>query len=128
MVRQYGRDNGFGWRLNDVIGAQIISVPDSLPATIANRGARQLVFYLIVIALVTLGVLDGVLYLTVIRPVSRLSTMADEISRGNMEVEELPVRGKDEISVLAASFNRMHRSLGRAMEMLSRENPIDPIP
>jgi HAMP domain-containing protein len=45
-----------------------------------------------------------------------------------MEVEELPVRGKDEISVLAASFNRMHRSLGRAMEMLSRENPIDPIP
>jgi protein-histidine pros-kinase len=86
------------------------------------------VFYLIVIALVTLGVLDGVLYLTVIRPVSRLSTMADEISRGNMEVEELPVRGKDEISVLAASFNRMHRSLGRAMEMLSRENPIDPIP
>ncbi len=127
MLRQYGRDNGFGWRLNDVIGAQIISVPDSLPITIANRGATQLVFYLIVIAFVTLGVLDCVLYLTVIRPVSRLSTMADEISRGNMEVKELPVTGKDEISVLAASFNRMHRSLGRAMEMLIREDPIDPI-
>jgi len=26
-VKLYGSGNGFGWRLNDVIGAQIVSVP-----------------------------------------------------------------------------------------------------
>jgi HAMP domain-containing protein len=121
MIHQYGSDNGFGWRQNETVGAQIISVPDSLPAQIADRGAKQLVTYLVVIAILTLLVLDGVLYISVLRPVSRLSAMAEEISKGNLGVTELPVRGKDEIAQLANSFNRMYRSLARAMEMLNRD-------
>jgi protein-histidine pros-kinase len=31
MVERYGPSNGFGWQLNEVIGAQIISVPTSVP-------------------------------------------------------------------------------------------------
>ncbi len=123
LIHEYGANNGFGWHLNDVIGAQVISVPNSLPEKIARRGATQLVAYLVAIALATLVVLDVVLYLTVLRPVGRISKMADEISHGNLEVEELPVKGKDEISVLASSFNRMHRSLARAMEMLNHNEP-----
>jgi protein-histidine pros-kinase len=123
LVHQYGSDNGFGWHLNDVVGAQIISVPNSLPAKIADRGAKTLVTYLVGIAIATLIVLDLVLYFSVLRPVARLSTVADEISNGNLEVKELPVSGKDEISVLAQSFNRMYRSLVRAMELLNRGEP-----
>jgi HAMP domain-containing protein len=33
-------------------------------------------------------------------------------------VPELPVSGRDEISVLAGSFNRMRRSLESALKML----------
>jgi len=46
--------------------------------------------------------------------------MADEISLGRMDVPELAAGGKDEIAVLAGSFNRMRRSLERALEMLKR--------
>jgi HAMP domain-containing protein len=35
-----------------------------------------------------------------------------------MDVPELPVSGHDEIAILAGSFNRMRRSLDRAMKML----------
>jgi protein-histidine pros-kinase len=31
MVKIYGPSNGFGWKLNEVIGAQIVSVPMDLP-------------------------------------------------------------------------------------------------
>ena len=31
MIKLYGGDNGFGWSLDDVIGAQIVSVPVSVP-------------------------------------------------------------------------------------------------
>lgn len=123
LIHQYGPNNGFGWRLNDTIGAQIISVPDSLPEKIARRGAVRLVQYLVAVAIATLVLLDLVLYATVLRPVAKISKMADEISQGNIDIEELPVKGKDEISVLASSFNRMHRSLVRAMQMLNREEP-----
>lgn len=122
MIHKYGSNNGFGWQQNEAVGAQIISVPDSLPTKIADTGAKTLVTYLVCIAILSLIVLDLVLYFTVLRPVGKLSVMADEISKGNMEVEELPVKGKDEIAVLANSFNRMHRSLARAMNMLNQDN------
>lgn len=122
MIRQYGPDNGFGWQLNEIIGAQIVSVPESLPIQIANTALRRLILYLIVIAVVTLLILDAVLILSVIRPVSKLSKMADEISRGKLDIEDLPVKGRDEISILASSFNRMQRSLARAMKLLEAEN------
>jgi len=38
-----------------------------------------------------------------------------------MDVPELPVKGRDEVSILAASFNRMHRSLAAAMKMLEKQ-------
>src|SRR5579884_150531 len=80
MVRQYGRDNGFGWKVNEIIGAQVVTVPESLPLQIANTALRTLVIYLVIIAAVTLIILDAVLVVTVIRPVAKLSRMADQIS------------------------------------------------
>jgi HAMP domain-containing protein len=121
VVRQYGPNNGFGWRLGETIGAQIVSVPESVAIAMAGKALKTSLIYFAILALITLLVLDGVLIATVIRPVSRLSKMADEISKGHMDVQELPVKGKDEISVLARSFNRMHRSLLRAMRMLEGE-------
>ena len=31
MLDKYGANNGFGWTLNEVVGAQVISVPMSVP-------------------------------------------------------------------------------------------------
>jgi protein-histidine pros-kinase len=122
MIRQYGPNNGFGWKLHEVIGAQIVSVPESLPIQIADKALRTLIVYFVAVAVIVLIVLDTVLIATVIRPVARLSRAADEISQGKLDVEDLPAQGKDEISNLAASFNRMQRSLARAMRMLESDD------
>lgn len=121
MVQLYGPANGFGWKENEIIAAQIVSVPVALPVEMANRSFRRILISLMAVGLLTLLVLDALLYVTVVRPVSRFAARADEISKGNMEVPELPVQGRDEISVLAASFNRMHRSLAAAMKMLEQQ-------
>ncbi|HEY4729774.1 MAG TPA: DUF3365 domain-containing protein [Myxococcales bacterium] len=121
MVKLYGPANGFGWKENEIIAAQIISVPVSLPVEMADRSFRQVLLSLVGVGIVTLLVLDLLLYFTVVRPVSRFAKRADEISKGHMDVPELPVQGHDEISILAASFNRMHRSLAAALKMLEQE-------
>jgi protein-histidine pros-kinase len=54
----------------------------------------------------------------VIRPVTRLSALADRVSLGELEAPEFDARGKDEIGVLAASFSRLRRSMEQAMKML----------
>jgi protein-histidine pros-kinase len=54
----------------------------------------------------------------VIRPVSRLAKLADQVSMGKMDVPDFNVRSKDEIRMLADSFNRMKKSVVQAMKML----------
>jgi HAMP domain-containing protein len=120
IIRQYGSANGFGWKLNEVVGAQIVSVPMAFPKHLASEALRSSMISLLVVAALTLLVLNVMLSLFVVKPVYRLATRADEISRGDLEIPELPVTGHNEISVLAAAFNRMHRSLKSALKMLDQ--------
>ena len=54
----------------------------------------------------------------VIRPVTRLSGLADRVSMGEMEAPEFETKARDEIGTLAESFGRMRKSLVQAMKML----------
>jgi len=118
MIASYGRDNGFGWKENEIVGAQIVSVPMSVPFAIADRAFRSLMIYLAAIFVATMLCVDTALIFIVIRPVGRLAGMADRISKGETGLPELPVRGRDEISGLTASFNRMYVSLSKALKLL----------
>jgi protein-histidine pros-kinase len=118
MLRHYGSANGFGWQAGEIIGAQIVSVPETVPRELASQAFQTLVIWLAVVFLASLILLDVVLLFTVVRPLRSLAAMADQISVGKMDMPELPAAGKDEISVLAGSFNRMRRSLERALKML----------
>ncbi|MBV9998416.1 MAG: DUF3365 domain-containing protein [Verrucomicrobia bacterium] len=46
MIKLYGSDNGFNWKLNDIIGAQIVSVPLALPLDMAEKGFQTLLVWL----------------------------------------------------------------------------------
>ena len=46
MVKLYGSANGFSWKLDDIIGAQIVSVPMSFPVAMAEGAFRTLVAWL----------------------------------------------------------------------------------
>ena len=55
----------------------------------------------------------------IVKRVRYISHISDEISTGARDIPDFEVGGKDEISDLSRSFNRMRRSLEKAMEMLS---------
>jgi HAMP domain-containing protein len=54
----------------------------------------------------------------VVRPVTKLAKIADEISMGKLDGTAFPKFGKDEIGRLAQAFSRMKKSLVQAMKML----------
>jgi protein-histidine pros-kinase len=119
LVDRYGPANGFGWKMNEVIGAQIVSVPTEVPIARANAafrtfmGSLTLVFGLVFVAL------NLMLWYMVIRPVTRLSRLAEQLSQGEcLEAPDLEVKSSDEIGVLTQSFNRMKKSLVQVMQML----------
>ena len=118
MLARYGSSNGFGWKDGEVIAAQVISLPLSVPLEIARTEFRTVLIYLAIIFVSSLAVLNAVLYIMIARPAAQLSDMANRISLGDLEVPELPVKGRDEIADLAGAFNRMRRSLVTAMKMI----------
>ena len=119
LVDKYGPANGFGWKLNEVIGAQIVSVPTEVPIARANRAFRTFMVSLTAVFAFIFIALNLMLWHMVIRPVTRLSKLADQVSQGeNMEAPDFEVTSHDEIGVLTQSFNRMKKSLVQAMKML----------
>jgi len=118
VVKTYGPVNGYGWKLNEIVGAQIVSVPMRVPVQIADKAFRTLMLNLVGIFVLTLVAIDLSLYFIVVRPVRRLAATADRISRGEVDLTELPVRGRDEIAGLTQSFNRMFVSLVKALKLL----------
>jgi protein-histidine pros-kinase len=118
MIDLYGTANGFGWKLGDVIGAQIVSVPMQVALDRAYDTFKVYLIALVVVFGVTILLLNLLLHYIIVRPIRRMSAIASEISLGNMDAGEFAERGHDEIASLGASFNRMRRSLVNAMKLL----------
>jgi len=118
MVERYGDANGFGWKLNDIVTAQIVSVPTQLAVQRARGVFRTFMISLAGVFGAFIIAINLLLVFLVIRPVNKLSSMASSVSLGNSDITEFPVTGKDEIAELSHSFNRMGRSLVEAMKLL----------
>ena len=121
QIERYGTVNGYGWKLNEIVGAQIISVPAQKVVTQARQffvlviGIVSVVFFLVIV------LMNFLLNHNVIRPLKRIARVAEEVSTGNMNAE-FERTNKDEIGNLAEAFKRMKLSLSMAMGRLSQVN------
>jgi HAMP domain-containing protein len=118
LIERYGPANGFGWKLNEIVGAQVVSLPTEVPTQRARAAYRSFMLLLGAVFLFVGVVLNVMLISMIIMPLSRLAKLADQVSLGSMDVPDFRVRSKDEIRTLADSFNRMKKSLVQAMKML----------
>jgi len=118
LTRTYGTVNGFGWHLNETIGAQILSVPMALPLKVARDAFVTSLIILVLIFTLVVVVVNLLMHFLVVTPIKRVSALADAVSLGQEDVEPYIKPGKDEVSSLSISFNRMRESLKHAMEMI----------
>jgi HAMP domain-containing protein len=117
LIASYGSNNGFGWKLNEIVGAQIISVPSSQVLSAAEK-LRYLVLRKVLIFLLLAAVLLNLfLKFIITNPLKKMSDATRQLSMGDMEIE-FEQKNNDEIGILAASLNRLKVSLKMAMEML----------
>jgi methyl-accepting chemotaxis protein len=120
MVKIYGPHNGFGWKENEVIGAQIVSVPMGLPIRNANRAFVTFMTSLAIVFAALFVILNIMLTQLIIEPMTRLSDIAEQISKGKSDVPELATKGDDEVAQLGQAFNRMRRSLQKAISLIEK--------
>jgi methyl-accepting chemotaxis protein len=119
MVEEYGSESGYGYEVGDIVGGRFIyvSMADSDKTTIQKlvkrMGAISLLFLLAML------LIDRIIVSTVVKPITEIVAVAEDISRGKMD-REFNVKGNDEIKLLADAFNRMKVSLAKAMDILRK--------
>ena len=118
MIEQYGNANGFGWKLNDIVAAQVVSAPMDLPLKRARSALTVFLTSLAAVFALIFLALTVLLIRLVIRPVTELSHAADELSMGNLNTPDVELKGGDEIALLSRSLARVKKSLIKAMKML----------
>lgn len=118
MLDAYGPNNGFGWKLNEIVGAQVISVPMTVPMQRADAIFKTFMLSLLGVFVFLFIALNVMVHFFITRRITTLATLADQVSMGQFDAAEFNTKGNDELSALAQSFGRMRTSLVRAMKML----------
>ncbi|XRD81893.1 DUF3365 domain-containing protein [Dyella halodurans] len=118
MLARYGNEHGFGWQPNEVVGAQVISVPFASAEANAARVRREVLTAIAAMLVSVLLVVNASIYVLVIRPVRRIARIADQVSLGDTAAADFPRGGGPEVAALSAAFNRMRKSLDKALQML----------
>ncbi len=119
MIERYGTANGFGWKLNEIIGAQVIYVPASQVFQIARQSFILVMGIVVVIFAAAIFLVNLWLKRYVVRPLNRMTQVAEAVSTGDMETE-FEQKSNDEVGSLAQAFTRMKTSLALAMKRLDR--------
>ncbi|WP_235006869.1 Tll0287-like domain-containing protein [Calothrix rhizosoleniae] len=117
MIDRYGATNGFGWQLNEIVGAQIISVPASKVIQKANQSSLLVIGIVSIVFFTVILLINIFLNRQVVIPLKRITQVAEEVSMGHTEVD-FDQLSNDEIGHLAKAFKRMKFSLDKAMERL----------
>ena len=68
-------------------------------------------------ALLFIGV-NALVYFMILRPMGRITQLAERVSGGDMAAPAFAPHGNDEIARLGRAFDRMRRSLEKSIAML----------
>ncbi|MGB8647498.1 MAG: DUF3365 domain-containing protein [Anaerolineae bacterium] len=128
MLSSYGSQAGFGWKLNQVIAAQMVYVPvqdilgQILPRFAVLVGVFLLIFFL------AISMINFTLRHFVIQPVAMLSGMAnkiagDQITPADLETETFKEVSthSDELGQLAHVFKEMTAQVYQRTETLKKQ-------
>ena len=119
MIALYGTQNGFGWRPNEVIGAQIVSVPMTVPLARSEQIRTLIALPVAGVFVLSVILLNLMLGFLVVGPINKITRTAEAVSLGDIDAPEYTRRGSDQIAKLSIAFNRLRRSVKEALRMMA---------
>src|SRR5213078_3029493 len=100
MVKIYGEANGFGWKHNEIIGAQVVSVPMEVFLKKYLRAITTFMPSLAGVLIVVFIVMNIMLSWLIVRTIRLMSESTNRISTGNFDEPEFKDKGRDEVADL----------------------------
>ena len=123
LINTYGRDNGFNWKLNEIVASQMVLIPASKVFAAANKLQWSIISVIILFFLIAIASINAFLRFSIVKPIQKMSHLSTDVSTGNLNAE-FTHQSNDEIGLLAKALNRMKISLQMALEMIEEEHNL----
>ncbi len=120
LIERYGKKNGFGRKVGEVIGTLTVSVPASVVMDTASKNTLIFIVIVILFFVILTLIINFLFGKVILQPINKLSEVANQISVGELNAE-IDVSGEDEIGNLAKSFERMRTSIKIAFDRIKRK-------
>lgn len=120
QIEIYGSENGYDWRLGEVVSASVVYVPLDRAMAAAKKSATSLFAMGSAGIVILMGVIWVFLSSGVVAPLARLQKKTTQISLGKELNEDIGVSSKDEIGDLAKAIDRLRISTAKLLERCSK--------
>jgi HAMP domain-containing protein len=121
QIVTYGKEGGYGWKLNEIVAAQMVYIPAEDILKSANQSLMIVLGVVGVIFTAIVLIMNQLLKKVVLQRIKTIATVAEKVSVGDMNAN-FAKQSKDEIGDLAEAFNRMKYSLEIALNMLNKNH------
>jgi PAS domain S-box-containing protein len=114
------------WRLGLVVPVALASITTERLTTVIAERSRHAMVEMLALSLFLLGftlLLVAVISIKMSRPLREITAAADRISRGRID-QLISVASRDEIGILATSFNTMSRRLKKFIGHLNEQQAL----
>ncbi|MFM7365198.1 MAG: DUF3365 domain-containing protein [Cuspidothrix sp.] len=116
LIKTYGSENGFGWKMNEIVGTRIISVPTSVQYQEAQNSVGSYLLAIASVFLIAYTTVVLVIQKWIIRPLDGITHLVEEISLHQLEMSQLPEDKSNSLNPLNKAINRLLISLNKALE------------
>lgn len=130
-IASYGSENGFGWKLNEILGTQIIYIPASKVLQDARHASFLFIGIFAGIFAFVIWLINYLLRRNVIQPLKPMAQLAQKISSDEVSAEEAEeferkqlnsiVKRNDELGQLGRVFQRMVREVYAREQQLTQQ-------
>ncbi|HEY9602037.1 MAG TPA: DUF3365 domain-containing protein [Allocoleopsis sp.] len=121
LLATYGSENGFGWKLNDIVGIQIIYVPAETVFALAHRYLVLVMGIFIAIFAIFILLINLLLKWAVVQPIRPMARLAKKISSEQFSADKdedsdiaslrKVAKNSDELGQLARLFQQMAHAI-----------------
>lgn len=119
-IASYGSENGFGWKLNEILGTQILYVPATQVFEDAKRASSLFIGIFIGIFALVLWLINHLLKKNVLQPLTPMAQLAQKISTDEISAEEAEEFERKKLTEIAKRNDELGQ-LGRVFQRMVRE-------
>jgi methyl-accepting chemotaxis protein len=120
QIASYGSENGFGWKLNEIIGIQVIYIPAKQVFDDAHRAFVLFISLFIIIFALVILLINYLLKRNVLQPLKPMAQLAQKISMNEISVEEAKQFDREKLTSIVQRHDELGQ-LGRVFQRMVHE-------